>query len=321
MARKDVFGSVMGAGAPPTEVRDVANYAVRGASRSIMQSFEELSKSSVVDLDPSLVDSSFVSDRIDDDDDEFRQLMAAIRERGQDSPILVRPHPSAPGRYQTVFGHRRVKVARHLGSLVRAVVKKMDDQDHLIAQGQENAARANLSFIERTLFADRILRQGHSQETVKSALALDDTTFSKMRSVTSNVPEGIILEVGAAKGIGRDRWWQLAKLMEHPENRSRAADYVKGTDFAASDSDTRFTRLFDFLSTVPKRARTPAKPQERAWTPQDKSVRAKITDTGKMFTLALKSKEASPFGAFIAGKLDELFEAFRESELAKKTGD
>ncbi|TGS08271.1 plasmid partitioning protein RepB, partial [Mesorhizobium sp. M4B.F.Ca.ET.190.01.1.1] len=95
-------------------MRDVANYAVRGASRSIMQSFEELSKSSVVDLDPGLVDSSFVSDRIDDADDEFLELLAAIRERGQDSPVLVRPHPSAPGRYQTVFGHRRVKVARHL---------------------------------------------------------------------------------------------------------------------------------------------------------------------------------------------------------------
>ena len=71
MARKDVFGSVMGAGAPAAEARDVANYAVRGASRSIMQSFEELSKSSVVDLDPGLIDSSFVSDRSADDDDEF----------------------------------------------------------------------------------------------------------------------------------------------------------------------------------------------------------------------------------------------------------
>lgn len=322
MARKDVFGSVMGAGAPAAEVRDVANYAVRGASRSIMQSFEELSKGSVVDLDPGLIDSSFVSDRIADDDDEFRELMTAIRERGQDSPILVRPHPSAPGRYQTVFGHRRVKVARHLGRPVRAVVKKMDDQDHVIAQGQENAARADLSFIERTLFAERILKAGHSNETAKLALALDDTTFSKMRSVTSYVPEGIILAVGAAKGIGRDRWWQLAKLMERPENGTRATDYVKSADFVSLQSDVRFVRLFDFLNSVPKRARTPAKSEERAWAPGDKSVRAQISDTGKMFTLALKSKDASSFGSFIADRLDELFAAFRESEQAKeKTGD
>jgi len=321
MARKDIFGSVMGPAASVADARDVSGYAVRGASRSIMQSFEELSKSSVVDLDPTLVDTSFVSDRLDDDDEAFQELLAAIRERGQDSPVLVRPHPEISGRFQTVFGHRRVKVARALGRPVRAVVKKMDDEDHVIAQGQENAARANLSFIERTLFADRILKRGHSPDTVKSALALDDTTFSKMRSVTSNIPEQIILAVGAAKTIGRDRWWQLAKFMEHPGAVGRAGDYVASADFAQPDSDSRFARLFDFLSAAAKRPRAPSTPKEKAWAPRDKSVRAKITDTGKVFTLALKSKDASPFGAFIADRLDQLFEAFRESEMAKKTGD
>ncbi|MBT1160050.1 plasmid partitioning protein RepB [Aminobacter anthyllidis] len=321
MARKDIFGSVMGPAASVANVKDVSAYAVRGASRSIMQSFEELSKSSVVDLDPALVDTSFVSDRIDDDDQAFQELLAAIRERGQDSPVLVRPHPEVSGRFQTVFGHRRVRVARQLDRPVRAVVKKMDDEDHVIAQGQENAARANLSFIERTLFADRILKRGHSPDTVKSALALDDTTFSKMRSVTSNIPERVILAIGAAKSIGRDRWWQLAKLMEPPGAGVRAAEYVAGADFAQPGSDARFARLFDFMSVPAKRPHASAKSTETAWTPDDRSVRAKITDTGKVFTLALKSKEASPFGAFIAGKLDELFEAFRESEMAKKTGD
>lgn len=176
MARRDIFGSVLGPATAVADAKDVSGYAVRGASRSIMQSFEELSKSSVVDLDPAFVDTSFVSDRLDEDDEAYQELLAAIRERGQDSPILVRPHPELSGRFQTVFGHRRVKVARQLGRPVRAVVKKMGDEDHVIAQGQENAARANLSFIERTLFADRILKRGHTPDTVKSALALDDTT-------------------------------------------------------------------------------------------------------------------------------------------------
>lgn len=64
----------------------------------------------------------------------------------------------------------------------------MDDKDHVIAQGQENAARADLSFIERTLFAERILKAGHSPETVKLALALDDTTFSKMPRLPAMSP-------------------------------------------------------------------------------------------------------------------------------------
>ncbi|TPL12805.1 plasmid partitioning protein RepB [Mesorhizobium sp. B2-4-11] len=321
MARKDIFGSVMGPASAVADAQDVSSYAVRGASRSIIQSFQELSKGSVVDLDPDLVDTSFVSDRIDDDDEAFQELLVAIRERGQDSPVLVRPHPDISGRFQTVFGHRRVRVARQLERPVRAVVKKMDDRDHVIAQGQENAARADLSFIERTLFADRILKRGHSPDTVKSALALDDTTFSKMRSVTSTIPEQVILAVGAAKGVGRDRWWQLAKLMEHPGAAAKAMECVSRADFAQQGSEARFARLFDLVSALEKRPRAAAKPKERAWMPQDKSVQAKITDTGKVFTLAFKSKEALPFGTFIAGKLNELFEAFRESEMAKKTGD
>lgn len=321
MARRDIFGSVMSPATPVADNRDVSGYAVRGASRSIMQSFEELSRSSVVDLDPALVDTSFVSDRMDDDDQAFQELLAAIRERGQDSPVLVRPHPEISGRFQTVFGHRRVRVARQLERPVRAVVKKMDDEDHVIAQGQENAARANLSFIERTLFADRILKRGHSPETVKSALALDDTTYSKMRSVTSNIPEQVIVAVGAAKTIGRDRWWQLAKLMEHPRAVVRATECVTSADFAQLGSDGRFARLFDCVSAPVKSPGAKSKSRERAWAPQDRSVQAKITDTGKAFTLALKSREASSFGAFISERLDELFEAFRASEAEKKTGD
>ena len=44
----------------------------------------------------------------------------------------------------------------YLSRKVRAVVKEMKDREHVIAQGQENSARANLSFIEKALFAARI---------------------------------------------------------------------------------------------------------------------------------------------------------------------
>jgi ParB family chromosome partitioning protein len=96
---------------------------------------------------------------------------------------------------------------------------------------------------------------------------------------------------------------------------------VTSAEFAQPGSDARFARLFDFMSAPAKRTPSASKTKEKAWAPQDRSVRAKITDTGKVFTLALKAKEASQFGAFITDRLDELFEAFRQSETAKKTGD
>ena len=90
------------------------------------------------------------------DDDGYRALLDAVRERGRTSLILVRPYPDEAGRYQVAFGHRRLKAARDLGRAVRAVVKTLDDRALVLAQGQENSARANLSFIERALFARRL---------------------------------------------------------------------------------------------------------------------------------------------------------------------
>jgi len=72
MARKDIFSSVMNPAPAKPERNDALSYVVSGASRSIKSSFEELAKGGVVELDPELVDGSFVSDRIDDDDEAFR---------------------------------------------------------------------------------------------------------------------------------------------------------------------------------------------------------------------------------------------------------
>lgn len=312
MARKDIFQRVMNPVTPAEPVDNPVGYVARSASRSIMQSFEELSKSSIVELEPSLVDSSFIADRLEEEGDEFLELVEAIKTRGQDTPILVRPHPEKAGRYQVVFGHRRLRAARELGRRVKAVVKALPDRDHVIAQGQENAARANLSFIERTLFANAILAEGHSGETVRAALAIDETTFSKMRSVAGNVPADVIRAIGPAKNTGRDRWWQLSKLMESG-GRGTAGDVLQTAEFQAGDSDKRFALLFDALTSAgrPRKARAE---RNQSWGAPDKTVRAKMTDDGKSFTLAFKAKDASRFGAFVSSNLDRLYEAFRQSE-------
>jgi len=315
MARKDIFQRVMNPVLPAEPVESPVGYVARSASRSIMQSFAELSKTSIVELQPDLVDTSFIADRLEEEGTEFRELVEAIKLRGQDTPILVRPHPDRPGRYQVVFGHRRLRAARELGRKVKAVVKALPDRDHVIAQGQENAARANLSFIERTLFANAILNQGHSGETVRDALGIDETTFSKMRSVAGNIPAEMIHAIGPAKNTGRDRWWQLSKLMEQAGPRA-GGDVAERSEFQAADSDRRFSMLFDMLAAAgqPRKARAE---RSQSWGAPDKAVRAKISDDGKSFTLAFKAKDAARFGAFVSSNLDRLYEAFRQAEKDK----
>ncbi|EJN00447.1 plasmid partitioning protein RepB [Phyllobacterium sp. YR531] len=321
MARKDIFSSVMNPAPANTDRNDALSYVVSGASRSIKSSFEELAKGSVVDLDPAVVDGSFVSDRIDGDDEAFQELVAAIRERGQDTPVLVRPHPTSSGRYQIVFGHRRVKAARVLGRPVRAVIKPLADQDHVIAQGQENAARSNLSFIERTLFAKRLADLGYDQTIIRSALALDATTFSKMQTVSGSIPEDVILAIGAAKATGRDRWWQLSKLLQASGSIEKARQVLSTADATSVDADKRFGVVFDTLSRAARSSSKAKTPAARTWQSTDKSIKVDMTNSGKAFTLALKAKNASRFGAYLADNLEELYRAFKESETVTKTGD
>lgn len=193
----------------------------------------------VVELDPSEIDASFIADRLSQDDDEFQALVQAIRERGQDSPILVRRHPSDAARYQVAFGHRRVRAAQVLGRTVRAVVKQLSDRDLVLAQGQENSARANLSFVERALFARRLEEIGQDRETIMSALGVDKTVVSRMISVAKKLPTNLIEAIGAAPATGRDRWVELATQHEANGGTRNLEALSAASEFTAATSDER----------------------------------------------------------------------------------
>ncbi len=318
MARKNPFMNVMSEEAPDNS-KAILEYTNKGASKSLIHSLDEMAAQAdrflegetVVELDPAVIDGSFVRDRLEDDKADFDELLAAIRDRGQDTPILVRPHPSAAGRYMVVFGHRRLRAAKALERKVRTVVKDLNDSDHLVAQGQENSARANLSFIEKAMFAAEIIRRQFDGDNaiVLSALSIDRATLSKMLAV-STIPKRVLDAVGAAKGIGRDRWYELKSLLERPTTLEKVLDFIETGDFKAKDGDERFNALLSFGKAVGKQAR-PKATRTHKWSSDDKAVSADIRADGKTYTFALKAKDAAGFGDFIADNLADLYRAYR----------
>ena len=66
-------------------------------------------------------------------------------------------------------------------------MKPLADIDHVIAQGQENSARENLSFIERSMFAGQLLDLGFDRQTIQSSLSVDAPMLTRMLSVTKRV--------------------------------------------------------------------------------------------------------------------------------------
>ena len=120
MARKNIFSD-----APAAPPRDAAKPRApspmpRGAVGALQSSLARMQESAVQEVDPGLIDEGGVTDRLGPDDAAQAQLAASIKAYGQQVPVLLRPHPEAQGRFQIVYGRRRLRALRGLGQPVKA---------------------------------------------------------------------------------------------------------------------------------------------------------------------------------------------------------
>jgi ParB family chromosome partitioning protein len=265
----------------------------------------------VIDLDPTLIDGSFISDRMEARDDGHGALLESIREYGQQVPILVRPHPNSRGRYQIAYGHRRARVMLDLKRPVRAVIRAMSDDELVVAQGQENNARKDLSFIERATFAFRLEERGFGRETIMAALAVDKTELSRLISVSKTISPLVVSAIGPAPAAGRRRWMELAERIKGHGADQVLSQLLRDPTFLGDHSDERFRRLFAALA--PRH--TKQVPPDHWIDEQGKKV-ARIERGEGRFLLSLDERLAPSFGDFIVRRLPELYRAFREIDHA-----
>ncbi|MGO4568006.1 plasmid partitioning protein RepB [Rhizobium sp. 2YAF20] len=189
------------------------------AERDQLKAFLAAGVGAVQELDTSFIDPSPYPDRLPEDDaSEFEAFKHSIETEGQKVPVQVRKHPSEPGRYQIVYGHRRWLAAKALGRPVRAIEVSISDLDLVVAQGIENANRQDLTWIERALFASRMDDAGIRPRDIYAALSIEDAELARMRSVYRSVPTDVIEAIGRAPKIGRPRWLDLAKMITHEPN-------------------------------------------------------------------------------------------------------
>lgn len=202
----------------------------------------------VVEIDPNLVEMSFIRDRIPiENDSEFETLKLSIGESGQQVPILVRPHPLKANTYQAAYGHRRLQASLDLAISVKAIVRHLTDEELVLAQGQENGARVDLSYIERALFAHRMHEHGFDRDTIAKALATDKPETSRLLQVAQTVDPEIILAIGPAPKVGRPRWLALAEKLKDNTAANRARTEVTSSTFSAEDTNKRFEKLWKLL--------------------------------------------------------------------------
>jgi len=264
---------------------------------------------SVVEIDPDKIENSFVSDRLEVSDEATNHLVQQIQERGQLVPILVRPHPDKSETYQIAYGHRRVRAARILKRPVRAVVRNLSNDELVVAQGLENNAREDLSFIEKALFAATLDDLKFDRHVIQSALGgIDRADCSKMIWLAKEIPQDILRAIGKAPKIGRPRWIQLRSLLKDEGGIDEARTLIADAKFAELKSDDRFALLLEKLLKQESR-----EVFETYWrNPETDKQVASFRTTDRHATLQFDRKEDDGFARFIYEKLDELYQNYAE---------
>jgi ParB family transcriptional regulator, chromosome partitioning protein len=261
----------------------------------------------VIEIDPARVEPSFVLDRFNQAGDEaFEQLKTSLREHGQEVPVLVRPHPIRDGQFQLAYGHRRWRAAKELGLPLKAVVRAFNDEALVLAQGLENSARKDLSFIEKAMFAKSLEDRGTDRQLIMAALSTDKTELSKLISVARAVPEQIARAIGPAPKAGRRRWMDLAEHLNQ-DNALAVVQRVLADPDVSRDSDTRFLRV---LAAVSKPA-TPIQPQP-IWSNGEGRGLAFLTEDGGRTILRFDTAVPKDFAAFLGSRLASLFDEYEK---------
>lgn len=321
MARKGILFSGTEGGArtpaaattPPAAATEAPGRAApRGPVGALQSSLARMQEGALQDIDPALIDDGGFEDRLGQDGAAQRALRDSIATYGQQVPVLLRPHPETRGRYEIVYGRRRLAALRELGLPVRAMVRQLDDHALAMAQGQENTARKDLSFIEKAAFAAQLDAAGYDRPAIAAALTIDLPMVSRMLKVGQAFDMALLRLIGAAPSIGRTRWLALVAMIEKdPAALGRAMLFTRRPDFAVLDSDGRFEAVFDRAAGKHLKAPAPA-PEKSTLSTRDGRPLGEMRVDPRAVTLKLTAKDAQGFERWLAENAGALIQELHD---------
>ena len=171
-----------------------------------------------------LLDPNPFQPRMNFDEEMLRDLAESIRTQGVLQPILVRPHPDVPARYQIIAGERRWRAAGISGlHEIPVVCRELTDMESAAAALIENLQRENLNPIEEAEGYQRLIKNfGLTHEALGIAV-------SKSRGHVGNIirlltlPESVRDEVRkGALSLGHAR-----AMLTLPDAARIVAEVVK----------------------------------------------------------------------------------------------
>jgi ParB family chromosome partitioning protein len=197
------------------------------------------SGSSVIQLDPSVIEADPLQPRQVFDDAKIEELASSLKEHGVIQPLIVRKIGS---KYRLVAGERRLRAAMKAGiTTVPAVVREMDDREAVEVSLVENLQREELGPLEQAAAFQRLSDEfGLTQEEIAARVGKSRPEVTNTLRLLKLEPEvKRLLNEGKLTGghgralvsLDREKQVRLAKIAV-----SRGLSVRKTEDLVAAEA-------------------------------------------------------------------------------------
>lgn len=163
-----------------------------------------------------LIDEDPNQPRTEFSEELLRELADSIKASGGvKSPVSLRPHPTAPGRYMLNFGARRVRASRLLGlpDIPYFIDHTVDSFDQVI----ENEQRDGLKPMELALFIKARMAEGMHQKEIAARLGKSKALVSQATALI-DAPDFLMDAYRSGRLRGLTEAYELRRLhLQYPE--------------------------------------------------------------------------------------------------------
>jgi ParB family chromosome partitioning protein len=169
-------------------------------------------------------------------------IAGSMEQTGLRQPIVVRPHPLAPGAYLLVAGAHRLAAATALGwEEITADVQQLDDRQARLVEIDENLTRRELTALDRAVFMSerkKIYEELHPEavhggDRKSKAQRLQDNIKSPDVATCSMFPR-FTAATASATGFSERVVQRLCGLVSQLD--PQAIELLRGTEIAANQS-------------------------------------------------------------------------------------
>jgi ParB family transcriptional regulator, chromosome partitioning protein len=277
----------------------------------------------VLEIDPAKILPSQIPDRFNSaySDDALTEMIESMRERGQIVPGMVRPFGQS-GQYQIVYGRRRLAAVKLLGQKFKATVRELSDEEAVVLQGEENAGREDLTFIEKCVFAHAQEQAAFKRNVICASLNTTKSHVSEMIKIASSIPADVLEAIGPAPSTGRGKWLALAALLESDAAIQATRTWVATKITSGMSSDDRFNAVVSAVSREALDAKQAlASIETRKWVSQNGRLACVTKKAKGGLLLTIAEQDATRFGDWFIGNVERLYADFLKDTPPTKHGD